>query len=203
MSEDRCVEPPVSAPFPEVYRKHFAFVWRTLCRMRVREADLPDVTQNVFVIVHRQLPSFEERAELTTWLHAICWRVARDYRRSARSRLEVVQDVREVPQRGAARDGALHRFDLQELSQLLESILAKIPEKLRQVFVLFEVDELSGDEIARLLDVPVGTVRSRLRLARAAFQRNVRLLSEPDAPPRHRPPRPRNQYAIELVSDND
>jgi RNA polymerase sigma-70 factor (ECF subfamily) len=154
--------------------------------MRVRDADLLDLTQNVFVIVHRQLPGFEGRSELTTWLYSICRRVARDYLRSAPVRREVLVDVREIGQRGAVRDGTVHRLDSQELSQLLESILNKIPEKLREVFVMFELDELSGDEIARLLDIPVGTVRSRLRLARAAFQRHVRFRREPDvevAPP--------------------
>ncbi len=50
-----------------------------------------------------------------------------------------------------------------------------MPEKLRIVFVMFELEEMSGEDIARLLDVPVGTVRSRLRLARAAFQRELKL----------------------------
>jgi DNA-directed RNA polymerase specialized sigma24 family protein len=54
-------------------------------------------------------------------------------------------------------------------------------EKLRVVFVMFELEELSGDEIARLLDLPVGTVRSRLRLARVAFERQVKLWND-DAP---------------------
>ena len=67
---------------------------------------------------------------------------------------------------------------MREMSQLLDAILSTMPEKLRLVFVMFELEEMSGEEIARLLDVPVGTVRSRLRLARAAFQREVKLLSE-------------------------
>jgi RNA polymerase sigma-70 factor, ECF subfamily len=167
-------------PFPEVYRAYLGFVWRTLGKMHVRDADLLDMTQNVFVIVHRQLPGFEGRSELTTWLYTICRRVARDYRRSAPLRREVLVDVCEAPH-GALRDDEADRLDSQELSQLLHSILIQIPEKLREVFVLFELDELSGEEIARLLDIPVGTVRSRLRLARAAFQRHVRSLKvEPE-----------------------
>jgi RNA polymerase sigma-70 factor (ECF subfamily) len=178
MSDARCVGRPFSVPFPEVYRTYFGFVWRTLHRMRVREADLLDLAQNVFVIVHRRLPGFEGRSEVTTWLYAICRRVARDYLRSARVRREVLVDVREAGVCGALREGTLHRLDSQELSHLLESILSRIPDKQREVFVMFELDELSGDEIAHLLDVPVGTVRSRLRLARATFQRHVRSLRE-------------------------
>jgi RNA polymerase sigma-70 factor (ECF subfamily) len=146
--------------------------------MRVREADLLDVTQNVFVIVHRQLPGFEGRSELTTWLYAICRRVARDYLRSAPIRREVLGDVPEVGRHGALREDDVHGLEPEEASLVLESILIKIPVKLREVFVLFERDELSGEEIARLLDIPEGTVRSRLRLARVAFRRHVSSLKE-------------------------
>jgi RNA polymerase sigma-70 factor (ECF subfamily) len=69
-------------------------------------------------------------------------------------------------------------LDTRDLSHLLEAILRKMPEKLRIVFVMFELDEVRGEEIARVLQVPVGTVRSRLRLARAAFQREVKRFSE-------------------------
>jgi RNA polymerase sigma-70 factor (ECF subfamily) len=173
--------PPV-ATFQEVYRTHFRFVWRTLGRLGIREADLMDVTQNVFVVVHRQLPGFEARAELTTWLFSICRLVAKDYLRSAPIRREVVVDVRELARRSASGDVPLTRLDTQDLSHLLEAILDRMPEKLRIVFVMFELEEMSGDDIARLLNVPVGTVRSRLRLARAAFQREVKVLGDRPEP---------------------
>jgi RNA polymerase sigma-70 factor (ECF subfamily) len=140
-----------------------------------------DVTQNVFLVVHRQLAGFEGRAELTTWLFSICRLVAKDYLRSAPIRREVVVDVRELARREGPRESPLQRLDTRELSQLLEAILSTMPEKLRLVFVMFELEEMSGEEIARLLDVPLGTVRSRLRLARAAFQREVKLLGETTA----------------------
>jgi RNA polymerase sigma-70 factor, ECF subfamily len=137
-----------------------------------------DVTQNVFLVVHRQLAGFEGRAELTTWLFSICRLIAKDYLRSAPIRREVVVDVRELARREGPRESPLQRLDARERSQLLEALLIKMPEKLRLVFVMFELEEMSGEEIARLLDVPVGTVRSRLRLARAAFQREVKLVGE-------------------------
>jgi RNA polymerase sigma-70 factor (ECF subfamily) len=162
--------------FKDVYEAHFRLVWRTLGRLGVREPDLLDVTQNVFVVVHRQLAGFEGRAKLTTWLISICRLVAKDYLRSAPIRREVVVDVRELARRAGPDGGPFDRMGAQDLSHILDAILAHMPEKLRVVFVMFELEELSGDEIARLLDLPVGTVRSRLRLARAAFQREVRLL---------------------------
>jgi RNA polymerase sigma-70 factor (ECF subfamily) len=164
------------ATFQEVYRDHFRFVWRTLGRLGVREADLLDVAQNVFLVVHRQLSGFEGRAEVTTWLFSICRLVAKDYLRSAPIRREVMVDVRELGKRATPSDSPLHRLDTEDLRRILAVILGKMPEKLRVVFVLYELEEMSGEGIARLLEIPVGTVRSRLRLARAAFQREVKLL---------------------------
>ena len=166
--------------FKEAYRTHFRFVWRSLGRLGVREADLMDVTQNVFVIVHRQLPGFEGRSKLTTWLFSICRLVAKDYLRSAPIRREVLVDIRDLSLRAATTDSPLRRLDSNDLGRMLEVILDRLPEKLRIVFVLFELDEMSGEDIAQLLEVPVGTVRSRLRLAREAFQREVELLGGVD-----------------------
>jgi RNA polymerase sigma-70 factor (ECF subfamily) len=67
--------------------------------------------------------------------------------------------------------------DAKRRAQLADAILAKLPEEQRLVFVLFEVEELSGEQIAELLELPVGTVRSRLRLARDAFRREVKRLT--------------------------
>ena len=168
------------APFPEVYRAHFRFVWRVLARLGVREGDLLDATQNVFVVVHRQLPHFEGRSELTTWLFSICRRVVKDYRRSAPIRLEVLVDVGELASRAGTAESPLHRLEHDNLRRVLEAVLEKLPEKLRTPFVLFELEEMSGEDIASLLEVPVGTIRSRLRLAREAFQREVNLLADVD-----------------------
>jgi RNA polymerase sigma-70 factor (ECF subfamily) len=171
-------DPPVPSltEFEAVYRSHFRFVWRTLSRFGVRDADLMDMSQNVFVIVHRQLAGFEGRSELTTWLFSICRLVAKDYRRSAHIRREIVVDAREIGQRQPVQAGTLTRLDSQRLSELLEVILNSIPDKFRVVFVMFELDKMSGDEIARFLNVPEGTVRSRLRLARKAFNRKIKQL---------------------------
>src|SRR5579864_5836672 len=88
-----CDAVPPEASFQEIYRAHFPMVWRALGRLGVREADLMDVTQNVFIIVHRQLGAFEGRSELRTWIFSICRHVAKDYVRSAPIRREVVVDV--------------------------------------------------------------------------------------------------------------
>lgn len=171
-------KPPAGLAFEDVYRTYFRLVWRTLARFGVREADLMDVTQNAFLIVHRQLSGFEGRAQLATWLFSICRLVAKDYLRSAPIRREVVVDFGRFPLRDAQPETQLQHLDKQDLSRLLDAILEKMPEKLRVVFILFELEEMSGDEIASFLEVPVGTVRSRLRMSREFFQREAGALTK-------------------------
>lgn len=159
--------------FEEIYRAHYPFVWRTLRRMGVKERDATDAGQKVFLIAHRRLSMFDGRSTLKTWLCGIALRVASDYRRSAVSRREVL--VAETPV-GASREAdQLRQLEQQERLATLDVVLSELPLEQRAVFVLFELEEMSGQEIAKLLGVPEGTVRSRLRLARAAFSRIVRM----------------------------
>jgi RNA polymerase sigma-70 factor (ECF subfamily) len=166
---------PSSFEFRRVYDCYFRFAWRSLRRLGVHEADLMDMTQNVFVVVHRKLPDFEGRSELRTWLFGICHWIATDYRRSARVRHEVPVDARKIASL-ADPEPASDASEQAHFTALAEALLGRLPEKLRVAFVLFELDGLSGDDIAALLEVPVGTVRSRLRLARETFRREARRL---------------------------
>ncbi len=75
----RSARPPPA--FDAVYAEHFSFVWRNLRRLGVRESHLDDASQEVWVVVHRRLPSFEGRSSLRTWLVGIAVRVASDHRR--------------------------------------------------------------------------------------------------------------------------
>ncbi len=157
--------------FEEIYRAHYDFVWRTLRRMGVSERDVMDAGQKVFIIAHRRLELFDGRSTLKTWLCGIALRVASDYRRSAVTQREIL--VAETPAGASAEPEQLRRLEARERLVLLDAVLSELPVEQRTVFVLFELEELPGDEIAELLAVPEGTVRSRLRLARRAFSRIV------------------------------
>jgi RNA polymerase sigma-70 factor (ECF subfamily) len=168
------------AEFRAVYEAHFRFVWGALRRLGVREADALDLTQKVFLTLHARAGDFEGRSKLRTFIFGICQRVASDYRRSAMVRYEIVTDSAELDARREAGEGEEAPGESRQHAEIAEAILNKLPEPQRVVFVLFELDEMSGDEIAELLDVPVGTVRSRLRLAREAVRREVRRLAVAD-----------------------
>jgi RNA polymerase sigma-70 factor, ECF subfamily len=155
-----------------IYREHFRFVWRSLRRLGVPEADALDATQDVFVVVHRKLDDFEGRSKMTTWLYGICFRVAAHRRRSASTAHESLDDIllEDLP---SALDvnGVI---EARHARHIMDTILDEMPLEQRAVFCAFELDGLSGEETAELLGISVGTVRSRLRLARERVQRAVR-----------------------------
>src|SRR4051812_1143348 len=91
--------PPLMAvTVAEVFREHAPFVWRALRRLGVREADVEDACQEVFVVVHRRLADFEGRSSVRTWVYGICVRVASDWRKRAHVRREIVTDDVSIPE---------------------------------------------------------------------------------------------------------
>ena len=168
---------PSTPDFRTVYETYFDFVWRSLRRLGVREADTMDLTQKVFLTVHLRLAEFEGRSQLRTWLFGICQRMASDYRRSAPVRREIVTEAAELDSQRTDQEGPLNIAEARQRAIRAEGILNKLPEPQRVVFVLFELEDMSGDDIAALLDISVGTVRSRLRLARETFRREVKRLA--------------------------
>src|SRR5262245_31666574 len=165
--------------FEETYRAHFAFVWRSLRRLGIREEDAGDAAQEVFIVVHRKLPEFAGRSKLTTWLYGVCFRVASERRRAGPRPPLGEQEAAAFIGRQADPGATAERN--QGLA-LLERVLERIPDEQRAVFCLFELEVMTGEEIAESLEIPLGTVYSRLRLARAAFGAAVAELAGPRAP---------------------
>jgi RNA polymerase sigma-70 factor (ECF subfamily) len=157
--------------FREVYDEHFRFVWRSLRRLGVRECDVADAVQDVFVVVHRRLGEFEGRSKVTTWLYGICFRVAKDRRRLAHVRREVGDSSETLADRSDERVDVAGEAERKEGLALLEAILDEMPLEQRAVFTLFELETMTGEAIAEMLGVPLGTVYSRLRIARDVFKR--------------------------------
>lgn len=150
-----------------IHAAHADFVWSALQRFGVRDADLEDALQEVFVVVHRRLDSFDGTSKMTTWLYGIAMRVAAAFRRKAHVRRE--RPVEEVPE---GDDESLSPEEAASRSQAratLHEILDEMDLDRRAVFVMFEVEELSCEEIAALVGIPVGTVYSRLHKARKEF----------------------------------
>lgn len=151
----------------EVYEAHFDYVHRCLRGLGVLPPALDDAVQDVFLVVQDKLPEFDGKARLSTWLYAIVLRVARRYReRAAKDSQRFVPD----DELGAAPADALEQ---NEQLAVARRALAALDQDKREVFVLALVEQMSAPEIAVVLGVPLNTVYSRLRAARAAFGAQV------------------------------
>jgi len=168
--------------FDELFETQARFVWRALTRLGVPASDVADASQEVFLVIHRRLPDFEGRSSIKTWVYGICLRVAQSFRnKSVRSReralddTSAAQEVLDAPQES--------NIDWRRARAHLMAVLEQLGDERRQVFVLYELEELSMPEIAEVLECPVTTAYSRLDAARkavrAAFAR--RSLSERSA----------------------
>ena len=153
--------------------QHFNFAWRSLRRLGVREADLDDAAQQVFIVISRKLELIDPLKE-SSFVFQTALRVASDFRRTLRRRREV--DDSAVPERVDAAPWPDEHADRKSARALLDTVLDEMSVDLRAVFVLFELEELSSIEIGELLGLPTGTVASRLRRARAEFQSRIQQL---------------------------
>jgi len=156
--------------------RHHRQVWRSLRRLGLSECDADDASQQVFLVAHRRLddiaPGHEQGFLLQTAL-----RVAAEFRRSHKRRREDYED--DLPAMADTAAGPEELTDRRRTRAMLDRALAAMPMDLRQVFVLFDLEELTTTEVSNVLRVPKGTVASRLRRAREVFRKTVSRMSTP------------------------
>ena len=174
MSEPKTDAPADPARLTRLVREHFKGVFRIALRLGVPRAVAEDAAQEVFVILSRKLSSVEVGRE-KSFLVGTAVRVAANIRRSQRARAVVLEPAGDAQ---AADPGPLPDalMEAREARALLERVLTAMPDEHRTVFVLFEFEGLSQPEIADVVEIPVGTVASRLRRAREIFDAEVRKL---------------------------
>lgn len=172
------VPPMVETDSVAIYDTYFDFVWRSLRRLGVNPGDLEDAAQDVFVVVHRRIDSFEHRSTLKTWIFGITLRIAKAYRRQgARRHLRMAEDdsllvcSRGTPEEARSRMQAAER---------VQRLLDGLDDDKRATFILAELERMSAPEIAETLGIPLNTVYSRLRLARADFEEGLKRLNAKD-----------------------
>lgn len=149
--------------FEPLFREHGEFVLRTVRRMGVPAPEVEDVAQNVFLVVHRHLRSYEGRGTVKAWLFGIVRRAVADHRRQKRRRPEV--PVLEPPV-GVLEPETEAQLDRARQRALLDKALDALDESKREVFVLFELEQMSMTEVAAAVDCPLQTAYSRLYSAR-------------------------------------
>jgi RNA polymerase sigma-70 factor (ECF subfamily) len=159
-----------SSPRPTIeslVREHFQLVWRTLRRFGLSDADADDGAQEVFLIVDKKLPTIDLGKE-KAFLVSVARRVASTKRRSLSRRREDAGV--EVVERATDDHSPEEVSSLRQAREQLERILDSMPSEVREVFVLFELERFTGPEIARTLELPEGTVSTRLRKGREIFR---------------------------------
>jgi RNA polymerase sigma-70 factor (ECF subfamily) len=158
------------ATVQEVYEAHFAFVWRSARRLGMRPPQLEDVVQEVFMVVQRRLPEFEGRSSVRTWLFAITRLVVRGHiRRHVRRALPLPEHGPELEDLNAR--SPEKQLLAREDAELLHALLDELSADEREVFVLAQLEELSGPEIAQALELPVRSVYGRIAAARKNFEK--------------------------------
>jgi RNA polymerase sigma-70 factor (ECF subfamily) len=157
--------------FPAIFKEYAPFVMRVMRHLGVPAKDLPDQCQEVFVAVFRGLPDFAGRSALRTWIYGICRHVASNHRRRAHVRRE--RTVSEPPEQTSP---AVQDDDVEERRghPALRLLLDTLDPDKREVFVLFELEELSMKEVAEVCGCPLQTAYSRLHAARRLLLESYR-----------------------------
>ncbi len=150
-----------------VFDEHFDYLWRALRRFGVREADLEDLVHDVFLKIHLHSDDYDPARPLRPWLFGFAYRVAADYRRLARHRVEVSHARPDVVDHQPAADERMEAHE--ERTLVVKEALESVEVDRRAVLILHDLDEMSVPDIADALGIPLNTAYSRLRLGRAEF----------------------------------
>lgn len=158
---------PPDGEFRRLFDAEFGWVCRTLRRLGVSVGDLEDVAQELFVTVHRNFADYDPQRPLKPWLFSFALRFASNYRRLARTR-------------GHDGDEKLARLPSgdpnAEARDLVLRALATLEFAPRSLVVMHDLEGFDAPEIASQLGIPLNTVYSRLRVARAAFRDAIQRL---------------------------
>ena len=161
-----------SNEFEERLRDSGTLAFRVAYGVLRDRSDAEDVAQEAFVKAFRSFSQLRDRERFRAWLVRTTWRLALDWRRGARRR-EAREQVAVTPPEPSAEQVA----ESSERAKHLWAAIDDLPEKLRLVIVLSGIEGHDTREVAALLDIPEGTVRSRMFLARKALSEKLQWLS--------------------------
>jgi RNA polymerase sigma-70 factor (ECF subfamily) len=171
-----------SVSFQSVYDEFFAFVYRNARRLGVPQSAADDVTQDVFLVIHRRLGEYDGRASLRSWVYGVLVNTVRGYRRTARRKHHALVGRENLDDFGAAATEANpeRRAQGRQEMEMFLSLLGELNDEQRELIVLADLEQLNVSEIAACTGTNVNTLQSRLRVARETLRSKLarRLLSE-------------------------
>jgi RNA polymerase sigma-70 factor (ECF subfamily) len=146
-------------------------------------AEVEDVAQEAFIKAYRALPAFRGDSAFYTWLYRIGINTAKNYLVSQGRKASTLQGIDTEDAENFEEGGILREMNTPEselmskqIAQTVNQTLEQLPEELRTAIVLREIEGLSYDEIAKIMECPIGTVRSRIFRAREAISEELRPL---------------------------
>lgn len=156
---------------------------RLVSRLVKDAAEVEDVVQEAFIKAYRALPAFRGDSAFYTWLYRIGINTAKNYLVSQGRRAPTSTDFNSEEAEGFAEGDLLRDIDTPEsllmsrqIGETVNRAMETLPDELRNAIVLREIEGLSYDEIARIMNCPIGTVRSRIFRAREAVAHKLRPL---------------------------
>ena len=158
--------------FEEIYRLYHRLVYGLCLRMTQNVAEAEDITQDVFILLHRKVGSFRGESQFTTWLHRLTVnQVLMRFRRSKARREEALEDsaAQEVLSAGVAPGGVQRTALIDRVA--LDKALEQLPPGYRAAFILHDVEGYEHEEVAQILGCAVGTSKSQLHKARAKLRK--------------------------------
>lgn len=162
-----------SEAFSKLFHTYKTLVYRVVYRLLRIQEDVDDAVQQTFIEVYKSLPGYEGKSKFTTWLYRIAVNVSIQHLRKRRS--DTISDFDpEILPSEINRDNVEHM----ELHKQIETALDAIPIKKRVVVVLHDIEERTMEEIAAILNIPLGTVKSRLFHGRDEMRKKLQKILE-------------------------
>jgi RNA polymerase sigma-70 factor (ECF subfamily) len=182
------------AAWERIVRLHWRKVFNVAYKFVGRHEEAEDLTQDIFLKVFRSLGTFDRRANFQTWLISVSRNLCIDHYRSVRKERESLDTAVNTDDLAPVNNepGPIAALEQRDRVTLLRQSLAALPATLRTAVVMRDLQEMSYHEIAEKLDLPEGTVKSRINRGRTELARQIRLLrgQEPstEQPVEGRPP---------------
>ena len=161
------------ARFGELVKEHQTFLYRFVLRNIGNPSDAEDIAQQAFIEAYKAMATFRGESKLSTWLYGIAMNLVRNYLNRAPHRVRQYESDDVLEGLPDAADGPEALAERSQLIERLSSQISELSTELQQILMLVAVDGLSYDEAAVMLEIPVGTVRSRLFRAREQIKERL------------------------------
>ena len=156
--------------FRDLIEKHTALVYSVVGGILKRDADIDDTVQEVFIKVYRNLSSYRGDSRFSTWLYRIARNESINALQRSRDRLVPIEEAERLPAQGGNPE---EHFARKRLAHDMRGLLSKLDEQYRVVLELRYMGDKSYSEIAEIMEIPVGTVKTNIHRAKAELKRMI------------------------------